>query len=116
MRHIAQKDNSEIPRDDEFKFRDRAQALVNKWHQILNATTHGTNGTTPSAKSAHKEDATTADAEKAEADTAEKTDAMDAVEDAGGVTNGVVDEAAPAVNGNGNLAIEELNGDVTMEE
>ncbi|PFH53662.1 hypothetical protein AMATHDRAFT_900 [Amanita thiersii Skay4041] len=37
MRHIAALTSDKIPRDDEFKFRERAKALVDKWHQILNA-------------------------------------------------------------------------------
>ncbi|KAJ6618988.1 hypothetical protein B0H10DRAFT_2217266 [Mycena sp. CBHHK59/15] len=37
MRHIHLLEPHRIPRDDEFKFRDRAKALVDKWHQILNA-------------------------------------------------------------------------------
>ncbi|KAF8634291.1 hypothetical protein AX17_004245 [Amanita inopinata Kibby_2008] len=37
MRHIAVLPAEKVPRDDEFKFRERAKALVDKWHQILNA-------------------------------------------------------------------------------
>jgi len=37
MRHIAVLAEDKVPRDEEFKFRDRAKALVDKWHQILNA-------------------------------------------------------------------------------
>ena len=37
MRHIAVLPDEKVPRDGEFKFRDRAKALVDKWHQILNA-------------------------------------------------------------------------------
>ncbi|KAJ7441521.1 hypothetical protein B0H11DRAFT_2096109 [Mycena galericulata] len=37
MRHINLLEAHKVPRDDEFKFRDRAKALVDKWHQILNA-------------------------------------------------------------------------------
>lgn len=37
MRHIAILTPEKVPRDDEFNFRDRAKALVDKWHQILNA-------------------------------------------------------------------------------
>ena len=42
MRHIQNKEN--IPRDEEFKFRDRARALVEKWQQQIPASK--TNGTT----------------------------------------------------------------------
>ncbi|KAJ6456772.1 hypothetical protein C8R47DRAFT_1082303 [Mycena vitilis] len=37
MRHIHLLEPDRVPRDDEFKFRDRAKALVDKWHGILNA-------------------------------------------------------------------------------
>ncbi|TFK61901.1 Tudor/PWWP/MBT [Pluteus cervinus] len=37
MRHIAILEVEKVPRDAEFHFRDRAKALVDKWHQILNA-------------------------------------------------------------------------------
>ena len=37
MRHIAVLPAEKVPRDTEFNFRDRAKALVDKWHQILNA-------------------------------------------------------------------------------
>ena len=47
MRHIQNKEN--IPRDEEFKFRDRARALVEKWQQQIPASK--ANGTA-------KEDAT----------------------------------------------------------
>ncbi|TDL24291.1 Tudor/PWWP/MBT [Rickenella mellea] len=50
MRHIAALEVDKIPRDGEFKFKDRAQALVNKWHQTIavkpsTTTANGTNGT-----------------------------------------------------------------------
>ena len=37
MRHIAALPAEKVPRDDEFKFRERARVLVDKWHQILGA-------------------------------------------------------------------------------
>jgi hypothetical protein len=37
MRHIAVLDDDKIPRNAEFKFKERADALVKKWQQILNA-------------------------------------------------------------------------------
>jgi hypothetical protein len=37
MRHICVLDLAHVPRNDEFKFRDRAKALVDKWHGLLNA-------------------------------------------------------------------------------
>ncbi|KAJ6517310.1 hypothetical protein C8R47DRAFT_1086941 [Mycena vitilis] len=37
MRHIHLLEPGKVPRDDDFKFRDRAKALVDKWHAISNA-------------------------------------------------------------------------------
>lgn len=37
MRHIAVLPDDKVPRNAEFKFKDRADALVKKWQQILNA-------------------------------------------------------------------------------
>lgn len=37
MRHIAILPDERVPRNAEFKFKDRADALVKKWQQILNA-------------------------------------------------------------------------------
>jgi hypothetical protein len=36
MRHIALLPEDKVPRDAEFKFRERAKALVDKWCQLLN--------------------------------------------------------------------------------
>ena len=47
MRHITVLTDDKVPRDDEFKFRERAKALVDQWHQVLNA--NKTNGTDTSA-------------------------------------------------------------------
>lgn len=38
MRHIHVLSVDKVPRDDEFKFRVRAKALVDKWHDILSAS------------------------------------------------------------------------------
>jgi hypothetical protein len=48
MRHIHLQPSDKIPRDDEFHFRTRAKALVDKWHIILSANKEagpGANGT-----------------------------------------------------------------------
>ncbi|KAK7433763.1 hypothetical protein VKT23_020590 [Stygiomarasmius scandens] len=47
MRHITALDLEKVPKDDEFKFRERAKAPADKWHQILGpspATKSTTNG------------------------------------------------------------------------
>ena len=50
MRHIAVLPEEKVPRDAEFKFRERAKALVDKWHQILNANkSNGAEATTNGA-------------------------------------------------------------------
>ncbi|KAJ6453420.1 hypothetical protein C8R47DRAFT_1168192 [Mycena vitilis] len=38
MRLIHQLESGKVPRDEEFKFRDRAKALVDRWQGIINAT------------------------------------------------------------------------------
>lgn len=38
MRHIHALSPEKVPRDDEFKFRERAKSLVDKWHEILSAS------------------------------------------------------------------------------
>lgn len=37
MRHIAILSDEKVPRDVEFRFRERAKSLVDRWHQVLNA-------------------------------------------------------------------------------
>ena len=37
MRHVAALSPEKIPRDNEFHFRTRARALVERWQDILNA-------------------------------------------------------------------------------
>ncbi|KAF7368132.1 PWWP domain-containing protein [Mycena sanguinolenta] len=49
MRHIHRLDASKVPRDDEYHFRARAQALVDKWDEILNS-----NSTTAESMDVHK--------------------------------------------------------------
>lgn len=44
MRHIAALTPDKVPRDEEFKFRGRAKALVDKWHAILGANKPSENG------------------------------------------------------------------------
>lgn len=49
MRHIAALGPDKVARDDEFKFRDRAQALVNKWHNTVNSAAPAADGTMKAA-------------------------------------------------------------------
>lgn len=91
MRHIAALDEGKVPRDAEFKFRNRAKDLVETWHHILNRTTTNgsgnTNGTSVNGLSAAitgAGDANGHGAETAQSDTValtsvatDKTAAMD---------------------------------------
>ena len=43
MHHIAALPEDKVPRDAEFKFRERARAMVDKWRQLLNANTLASN-------------------------------------------------------------------------
>ncbi|KXN91181.1 PWWP domain-containing protein 1 [Leucoagaricus sp. SymC.cos] len=52
MRHIAVLDDDKVPRNDEYNFKNRADALVKKWQQILNANKPNgaaSSGTAPAA-------------------------------------------------------------------
>ncbi|KAI0743661.1 hypothetical protein C8Q80DRAFT_1220598 [Daedaleopsis nitida] len=60
MRHINALSVDRVPRDDEFKFRERAKVLVDKWHDMLRA-----NGASDSAKPATNGVRKAADAEDA---------------------------------------------------
>lgn len=44
MRHIAALPQDKVPRDDDYHFRTRAKALVDKWHTILGASKSGDGG------------------------------------------------------------------------
>ena len=60
MRHIYNLPESKLPRDAEFKFKERAKTLVEKWHDILNASKSNGEGTVrkPAANGkAHSEEA-----------------------------------------------------------
>lgn len=64
MRHIAVLVPEKVPRDAEYNFRERARALVEKWHQILNANKpNGTENAAPGSSdypnAGAKEDAVT---------------------------------------------------------
>ncbi|KAI8992925.1 hypothetical protein BD414DRAFT_412571 [Trametes punicea] len=73
MRHIHALNDDKVPRDDEFKFRERAKVLVDKWHDILKA--NGAPESKPATNGAHKaadaEDASAAPNGKAEENSAE---------------------------------------------
>jgi hypothetical protein len=55
MRHIHLQPSGRIPRDEEFDFRTRAKALVDRWHLIIyyakREAESGTNDTTATAPS-----------------------------------------------------------------
>lgn len=104
MRHIHVLTDDKVPRDDEFKFRERAKVLVDKWHDILK--TNGADGkpaTNGSRKAADTEDAITANGKANEA----KENGTRAGEDV--VMKG--DDS-----GSANGAADESLADVTMSE
>ncbi|EMD33848.1 hypothetical protein CERSUDRAFT_117909 [Gelatoporia subvermispora B] len=70
MRHIYALTPEKVPRDDEFKFRDRAKSLVDKWQGILNA--HKANGAPESKPAANgaQTDAKSVPVESADAEPA----------------------------------------------
>ncbi|TBU24649.1 hypothetical protein BD311DRAFT_552860 [Dichomitus squalens] len=107
MRHIHVLSDDKVPRDDEFKFRERAKVLVDKWHDILktngapDVAKPATNG---NRKAADTEDAVTANGKAEEAkENGTKADKDDAMK---------TDDASPA-NGAGD---ESILADVTMSE
>lgn len=58
MRHIHALAVEKVPRDDEYKFRERAKVLVDKWRNILNASKTNGDETVPAANGkAHSEEA-----------------------------------------------------------
>lgn len=70
MRRIAQKPESEIPRNAEFNFLSRAQTLVDKWHEILNSNKANGNAT-PTEPKAPNGDGTEVDTGAMELDAAQ---------------------------------------------
>ena len=91
MRHIHALADEKVPRDGEFKFRERAKVLVDKWHDILKA-----NGASESTKPATNGTRKAADAEevvangKVDVDAKADVDAMKADDVA---ANGVGEES-----------------------
>lgn len=105
MRHIAKLEA--IPRDGEFKFRARAQSLVDTWAKMASGPT-GTNGTKPKSVKAESKEADSKDSADMEIDApgepdaeSEKvngvTDALADVEPAAEAAEPVVDAAATSV-------------------
>ncbi|RDX55244.1 hypothetical protein OH76DRAFT_880528 [Lentinus brumalis] len=112
MRHIYVLADEKVPRDDEFKFRERAKVLVDKWHDIAK-----TNGASDSAKPATNGTRKAADAEEPAVNGAEtKENGTKAEPEAEPDVKPDVtmkdEEAAPA---NG-AADESVLADVTMSE
>ncbi|KIK05161.1 hypothetical protein K443DRAFT_675316 [Laccaria amethystina LaAM-08-1] len=116
MRHIAVLTEDKVPRDDEFKFRLRAGALVERWHKILNANKGAGGGSTSAAPEAEADETGAVNGARESAGVEDKTAAMDLN---GG--DGAAD--APAVNGSPSQAVLEAEAgdtsflaDVTMSE
>lgn len=132
MRHIHALPLERVPRDEEFKFRDRAKALVDKWHEILNANKANgtasegakaaTNGSSPSAKAADAPDvgATTNgkhdSEEPAKAEVTESAMEVDAVVPEAAETGEAEAEGEPETIEDAPAADESMLADVTMSE
>ncbi|EKM54777.1 uncharacterized protein PHACADRAFT_258859 [Phanerochaete carnosa HHB-10118-sp] len=91
MRHIHALSTDKVPRDDEFKFRERAKTLVDKWHDILSASkasegavrkpaTNGKPHTEEAGTANGKEDANGKEEKEATSATEEKDEAKDSME------------------------------------
>ncbi|KAI0779595.1 hypothetical protein C8Q74DRAFT_702710 [Fomes fomentarius] len=104
MRHIHALPDDRVPRDDEFKFRERAKILVDKWHETLKS-----NGSSDAAKPATNGTHKAADAENAGVNGADSKENGTKAESEDIAMKG---EDAPA-NGVGD---ESLLADVTMSE
>ena len=110
MRHINVLADEKVPRDDEFKFRERAKVLVDKWHDILK-----TNGASDPAKPATNGSRKVTETEDAGVNTSSKT------EDSAEKENGTITQADADVvmkeetSANG-VADESMIGDITMSE
>jgi len=122
MRHVTALEEDKVPRDAEYKFRDRAKSLVDKWHMILHKASDGVNGDASTTTTTTKEKANNNKGSSPEADgkadaVADKTAALDIN---GNSDNNAMEEdpksggaEAVAVNG---TADESTVGDVTMSE
>ncbi|KAI0364417.1 Tudor/PWWP/MBT, partial [Pilatotrama ljubarskyi] len=106
MRHIHALSDDKVPRDDEFKFRERAKVLVDKWHDILKA-----NGA-PESKPATNGTRKAGEGEDAAVDADAKGEAEPAAESKADAESKPAEEDAPA---NG-AADESVLADVTMSE
>ena len=99
MRHITGKPDAEVPHNDEYKFKDRAQALVNKWHALNQSAEGEVNGKT---EGEHKENGiVNGDAVPPTAATALTDEAKD---------------EAKLPEANGDITMTTVAGDVTMSE
>ncbi|KAJ3510814.1 hypothetical protein NMY22_g15856 [Coprinellus aureogranulatus] len=114
MRHIAALAPSKVPRDAEFKFRERAKALVERWQGVLNAAKVPTNGTpvTAAAGSPGKEEREDPDA-KAAKDTAAAIAA--ATSGGGDVKTFEGESTVGAVKTSESQNVKSLGGEVDMD-
>ncbi|EJD02697.1 Tudor/PWWP/MBT [Fomitiporia mediterranea MF3/22] len=111
MRHIAALEVDKVPRDDEFKFKDRAQALVNKWHN----TVHKQNGSAePPASTANGDFVAPPPSAPSEAPLTAASTTDDSINKKMDESPNANANAQPAV-GDTTLA-ESALGDVTMSE
>ncbi|KAK0462239.1 uncharacterized protein EV420DRAFT_1639446 [Desarmillaria tabescens] len=107
MRHIAALAEEKIPNDSQYKFRERAKALVDRWQQVLNANKNeSTNGVTEgTAKMDLNGNGNTSGEDKKEGAVSEAAPAIPHAEEPL--------SALPGADGAGDMS---MLGDVTMSE
>lgn len=105
MRHITALPPEKLPRDNDFNFKQRAVALVDRWHQILSANKSNGNADDNPATAAAKEDADKEDGVK-----------EDGAKEDGTKEDGAKEEAlSPKVNGASGDATTAGQTDATAE-
>ncbi|CAK5269618.1 unnamed protein product, partial [Mycena citricolor] len=77
MRHIHLLEDERAPRDADFKFRERAKALVDKWQQILNAHKAGPDTDGAAANGTEEEKVHTEETNGVAAEQEDKNEAVD---------------------------------------
>ena len=102
MKHITAKGDSEVPHNEEYKFKDRAQALVNKWHSFGGLNASGEVNGTKAGEGEHKENGII------------NGDAVPATTSTAAVEDQIKDDAKE--NNAGDLTMDGTIGDITMSE
>lgn len=118
MRHIHALSAEKVPRDDEFKFRERAKTLVDKWHDILSASKASEGAVRKPATNGkpHTEEAGTANG-KEDANGKEEKEAASAAEEREEAKDGMeIDAKEEAAQESASEKAEEKDSDAPAEE